>query len=239
MDDMERYGDYNEVDEAPTGSPVLKLIKIAAIVICFAIIGLLGFRIFTFNYYPKSTKTMTFTDGLTEYYNANEGELTVLTQDLQSPYDDPDEGNLFCDHLRVVREAGYLQVTLRFNTSFEKTLLESYKAEIDLDDQSLFTFRLSRSGEDSGTATGTLVSVRWDEFLMYRYATLVFEDVDFGEGDGTAGWIRLETLIDGVYVVEKGKVTDREKVFMNLIYENHDTYSKFSEYKLSGEEAPR
>ncbi|MBQ8528256.1 MAG: hypothetical protein IJ459_00815 [Clostridia bacterium] len=239
MDDLERYGDYNEVDEAPTSSPVLRIIKATALVICFAIIGLIGFRVFTFNYYPASVKTLTFTEGLTEYYNASSGDITVYTQDLQSPYDDPSEGNIFCDHLRVVREAGYLQVTLRFNTSFEKTLAETYSAQIDLDDSAVFDFRLARSGDSNGTPTGRLVSIAWEKFLMYRYATLVFEDVDFGEGDTAANWLRLETRIKGATYLDKADKTRKEKVFLNLIYEDHDTYSKFTEYKLSDGEAPQ
>ena len=244
MDDMERYGDYNEVDESPTTSPLLRVIKLVAIVITFAIIGLIGFRIFTFNYYPAETKAMYFTDGLREYYDSTSGDMTILTQKLRSSYDDPTDGNIFCDHLRVVREAGYLQITLRFNNSFEDTLLNKYLTEVNLSDESLFSFRLVHNGDENATA-GTLVSVEWSEFMMYRYARLVFEDVDFGEGDDKIKWLRLETYIDGVKVTEKNKTTgklektERDKIFMNLIYEDHDTYSKFTEHKLTREEEPK
>lgn len=239
MDDMERYGDYNEVDEAPTKSPVLRIIKAVALIICFSIIGIIGFRMFTFNYYPRESKTLFFTDGLTAHYNAAGGDISILTQELQSPYDDAKEGNLFCDHLRVVREAGYLQVTLRFNNSFETTLLENYKADVELSDESLFSFRLCRDGSEEGVEIGALVHVEWQEFLMYRYAKLVFEDIDFGSGEDAIRWIRLETKLDGVTYTDKDDKLVKDKIFMNLIYEDHDTYSKFTEYKPSREEAPR
>ena len=35
MSDYERYGDYNEVDEAPSQNKTLKIIKLVAIFLCF------------------------------------------------------------------------------------------------------------------------------------------------------------------------------------------------------------
>ena len=90
MDDFERYGDYNEIEEAPKKSAVLKTIKIVAIIVCFSVIGVLGFRVFTFNYYPDSMTKLTFTDNLTAYYNERGGDIEVLTQKLRTRYDDPD-----------------------------------------------------------------------------------------------------------------------------------------------------
>ena len=238
MDDMERYGDYNEVDEPPHKPLGLRLIKACALVICFSVIAFLGFRIFTFNYYPEECKQLYFTDGLTSHYTSENGEISIVTQELQAPYDDPNEGNIFCDHLRVVRDAGYLQITLRFNRSFEDTLLTAYTADVDLTDEDIFAFSLTRNGGESGVQTGKLVHVEWYDFMMYRYARLVFEEVDFGEGDSAAAWIRLETRIDGATYTDKDKV-QHDKVFMNLIYEDHDTYSKFSDYELSKKELPQ
>ena len=69
MDDMERYGDYNEVDEPPRKSGVGLVIKIIAITLCVAVIGLIGFRMMTFKYYPDSVKNIYFTPELLDYYN--------------------------------------------------------------------------------------------------------------------------------------------------------------------------
>ena len=67
MDDMERYGDYNEIDEPPKKSGVLTAIKLIAAIICISVIGLLAFRIFTFNYYPASMKKLYFNETLTAF----------------------------------------------------------------------------------------------------------------------------------------------------------------------------
>ena len=64
MDDLERYGDYNEIDEPPKKSGVLTVIKITAAVIIFSIIGLLAFRLFLFNHAPNEAKNLYFTENL-------------------------------------------------------------------------------------------------------------------------------------------------------------------------------
>ena len=57
MEDIERYGDYNEVDEAPGGGGKVALIlKIAIVALCAVVVGLILFRVILFNYYPKSIK---------------------------------------------------------------------------------------------------------------------------------------------------------------------------------------
>ena len=111
MDDLERYGDYNEVDEPPAKSSASLIIKIIAAVLCGSVILMLGARIYIFNHYPRAMKQLYFTPALTEYYNASGGNLAAKTQQLLYPYDDNDEGNFFCSNLIVVKEAGHLQVT--------------------------------------------------------------------------------------------------------------------------------
>ncbi|MBQ8880041.1 MAG: hypothetical protein IJY69_04285 [Clostridia bacterium] len=233
MDDMERYGDYNEVDEAPTVSPVLKFIKVVAVIICIAVVGVIAFRMFTFNYYPSDMKSLYFTDSFADYYRASDGDIKVETQKLRAPYDDSTDGNFFCDHLRVCRDGGYLQITLRFNVSLARALEENYGVTVDLSDTSKFTFRLYRSGD--GGEIGSLANVEWDEFIMYRYAKLTFENIDFGEGSSAVSWIRLEIFVDGVDA-------DKDKAgiqpFMIPVYENNSEYSKFTEYNLSRGEIP-
>ena len=50
MEDMEHYGDYNEVDEAPSKNPVTTVLKVVLAAVCFLVIGFLAFRIIIFNY---------------------------------------------------------------------------------------------------------------------------------------------------------------------------------------------
>lgn len=237
MDDFERYGDYNEVEDAPSKSTTLKIIKLVAALVCFSVIGLIGFRVFTFNYYPDGMTKLTFTDGLTAYYNEKGTDIEVLTQKLRTKYDDPDFANFFCDNLRVVKDVGYLQLTLRYNTSLAASLSENFGTDVDIDDRALYSFRLAKNPD--GEQTGTLVYSEWESFMMYRYCKLVFEDVDFGTEEDPVNWIRLEIMIDGVQYTDKQDNTKKDKVFMIPVYENNVSYSKFSEYKLSSDEVPK
>ena len=53
MDDLERYGDYNETeDDIPKGkSPVGTILKIFIAIVCIGVVGVLGLRVAIFNYY--------------------------------------------------------------------------------------------------------------------------------------------------------------------------------------------
>ncbi len=239
MDDMERYGDYNEVDESPRKSPVLRIIKIVAIVLIFSIIGFLAFRLFTVNYYPKNMKSLHYSEALAEHYKAKGGDIKIVTQKLHAPYDDEKEGNFFCDHLRVCREAGTLQITVRYNISLSSELEEKYGCKVDMENRELFTFKLWRSGDNADV--GRLVYEEWDSFLMYRYVKLVFEDVDFSVLDNTdkENWLALDIHVDGAKYKDSKTKQWVDKEFKVLVYENLETYTKFKEYKLASSEVPK
>ena len=236
MDDFERYGDYNEIDESPAKSPVLAFIRTVCVILVFSVIGFIAFRVFTFNYYPDSVKELYFNDTLTDFYNEREGDIDALTQSLRAPYDDENKGNFFCDNLIIIPELSQLQVSLRYNTS----LIESLKSELKLDDLSAddpgsFSFRLYTSGESENEEdhiVGRLDYVGFDSFLMYRYYKLVFDDVDFKmDSDDKVNWIRLEIFVKGA---------DSDKPYsMVAIYENNENFDTFKEYKLSGGERPQ
>ena len=221
MEDMERYGDYNEIDEAPSKNPVTTVLKFVLAAVCFLVIGFLAFRIIIFNYYPTEIKNLYFNDTLTAYYNSTGGDMEVLTQELRAPYDDEDDGNFFCDNLFVITGAGQLQVSLRYNDISESGF-------------DAFTFRLVRNPlteEGEPVVLAENPEIIRDSLIMYRYAKLVFDGVEFGldEGENKAEWIRLEIELVG----EK-----KPTVFMIPVYENHSDYSSFDEYKLSAKERP-
>ncbi len=234
MSDFERYGDYNEVDEAPSKNPIGIFIKVVALTLCISVIGLLAFRIIIFNSYPSSMKRLCFNDALTGYYNENDGDITVYTQELRANYDDPDEGNFFCDNLYVIPEISQLQISLRYNVSLMENLREEYGVEIDPYDTSVYTFRLWTSGDSENAEdhiTGKLTTAAWDDQYMYRYVKLVFDGVRLDwEAENPTEWIRLEVFVEGV---------DREEPFMICIYENNADYSRFEEYELKKSEAPQ
>ena len=91
MEDFERYGDYNEIDEPPSKNKMNLILAISAILVIVLVAVVIGIRLFTFNHYPKAMKNLYFNDALTEYYNANDGDIEVYTQDLRAPYDDEDD----------------------------------------------------------------------------------------------------------------------------------------------------
>ncbi len=234
MSDFERYGDYNEIDEAPSKNKVLLAIKIVAIILCFSVVALILLRLWSFKYYPKEMKKIYFTEELTAYYNANGGNIKAETQKLRAPYDDAEEGNFICDHLIVVKDAGHLEITLRYNTAIKSTLegKEYGLTSFDPERQSQFSFRLCRNGatDDDADVLNAAVTTVWDSFLMYRYCKIVFDGVDFGKSSlgGDLNWIRLEVFIDGI-----------EKPFMIPIYEDHEDYSSFKDYEISKGELPQ
>ena len=234
MEDMERYGDYNEVDEAPSKNPVTTALKFVLTAVCFAVIGFLVFRIIIFNYYPAEIKNLHFNDTLTAYYNSVGGDIEVLTQKLRAPYDDEDDGNFFCDNLFVITGADQLQVSLRYNDAIHATFLEKYGVDISESGFDAFNFRLVRNpltddGEPVLLAENPEIIT--DSLMMYRYAKLVFDGVEFGldAGENKAEWIRLEIELGG---------TEEKTVFMIPVYENNSDYASFDEYKLSAKERP-
>ena len=236
MDDFERYGDYNEVDEPPTKNRMLSFIKTVCVVLVFSIIGFLAFRVFSFNYYPSSAKDIYFNDSLTAFYNEREGDIGALTQSLRAPYDDADKGNFFCDNLIIIPELGQLQLSVRYNISMLSSLEQDLSlSDLSPDDKDLFTFRLYMSGESEDEAehiVGRLDYVGFDSFLMYRYYKLVFDDIDFKmDSEDKINWIRLEIFVNGV--------SDDKPYSMVAVYENNESYDTFKEYKLSGGERPQ
>ena len=233
MEDMERYGDYNEVDESPTKNPVIRALKILVAAVCFAVMGFLLFRIALFNYYPKSMSRLYFDAVLTEYHNSTGGDIGALTQDLRYPYDDADDGNFFCDNLFVIDGAGQIQISMRYNDAIYESFKEKYGVEVS-DEVTPIRYTLVRDPitEDGEPILLAEVSEFIDDsLLMYRYKKLVFNGVDLGldAGEDKVEWIRLEIELIGA---------KKKTVFAVPIYENNASYSTFSEHKLSSGEKP-
>ena len=214
MDDLERYGDYNDTDDEPSGrGPAGIIIKVIAALVLVAVIGVMGFRITIFNNYPKSMSRIVWTDALTEYYTATGGEIVALTQSTRLSYDHPKEGNFFFGELIIVPDAEYLVVTVRYNTSLMESIKTKYKLELDPDSDpfDIFDFKLVRTLEgyvapEEGSeevpteVVGTIGATASESQMMYRYARIAFDGVDFGLGEGETpvGWYRLEIMIKGV-----------------------------------------
>lgn len=232
MDDMERYGDYNDTDDDGGKRGIVgTIIKILIAVVCIVVVGFIAFRIYIFNYYPESVSGVIYTDALAEHYSATGGSLGAFTQENNVKYDDPNDGNFWFDKLVILPDADHLQVSIRYNTSLMDNILAEYGVALDKDalPTDLFDFKLARTktgyiGSEGSTEpvpveyVGSLGAYVNDANLMYRYCRLAFDGVDFGldEGEETVGWFRLEITVKGaekiptfmlpVYVAEYGMI---------------------------------
>ena len=207
MEDMERYGDYNDTDDEEKAKPSLVgiLIKVLAALVIIAVLGILIFRIVIFNNYPASMSTLYVTDSLA----ALGEDLSPLTQTNGVKYDDAKDGNFFFDHLVVVPEANHLQVTVRYNTSLINNINAKFGSKIHVDTAptEIFNFAITRTAtgyvaEEGETnfpteSAGDLVYVATDSSFMYKYVRLAFDNCDLGldEGESKVGWVRLEITV--------------------------------------------
>ena len=233
MEDIERYGDYNEVDEAPGGNknPVTFFLKGLIIAICLLVVGVLTFRLVLFNYYPSEMKNIYFNDELTELYKSNNGEIDAKTQSLRAPYDDPDFASFFADNLIIIKEAGQLQLSIRYNESVFDSIEEKYGVRFDSESENLFSFELERipfEESEAAYSVGELDYCASDSLLIYTYYKLVFDGVEF-LGEDESDWLRLKITLNNVPSAEP---------YYILVYENTDEYSALGDYKLSGKEKP-
>ena len=232
MEDMERYGDYNEVEEVPgRRSLVGWVLRVLVAVVIVAVVGTLGFRLVLFEYYPKSIENVYFNETLAEYYEQTGGEIGAKTQHIRFPYDDSEEGNFFSDHLVVIDGADQLQISVRLNVATIDAIEEKYGLEgLSRENIDYFSYRLV---DNEGRVLGEGGAVVTEKAAMYRYAKLVFDGVDlFDREDGAAPskWIRLEIFVAG---------GDTEKPFAMLpIYENNEEHDTFTDYSLSRKERP-
>ncbi len=245
MDDFERYGDYNEIDESPKKSVVGLILKMFIVVLCLGVVGFMIFRVIIFNHYPKEMKNIYFTEELTEHYNNTSGDIGALTQELLNSrnygYDDAKEGNFFCKYFVYIPATKELQITLRYNESLMKNIKDKYGISLDADSEDNFSYRLvamrkndtpdeNLSAEKLGTPMeAEIVAEEYDSFLMYRYVRLVFDGVELCDGEeNEVDWIRLEVTVNGV---------ENAEPYMIAIYLNDERFPLVP-YKLSSKEKP-
>ena len=166
------------------------------------------------------------TDSLADYAS-NNGNMELLTQKIRIPYDHATQGNFFCDNLLVVKDAGHLQISVRYNESVKESMIKYYGIEdFEVEDYHRFSFRLWRSGDEEtpdGYEIGRVSDVLWDSYAMYHYCLVAFEDVSF---DDDISWIRLEIFVEG---------SESDTPFMVAIYENNEVYNSFTQVKYKGE----
>ncbi|MBQ7333490.1 MAG: hypothetical protein IJW38_03990 [Clostridia bacterium] len=231
---MERYGDYNEYEEdlPKSKNPILLIIKILIAIVCLAVIGVLVFRISFFNYYPDSMENLYFDEVLTEYYNANSGNLEVKTQEIRAKYDNPEVATFICDNLYVIDGASQLQLSIRYNESAIEYIENQLSLSgLDASDPELFSYKLVTYDDELKSEIQLDAAVKpavYETKLMYHYYKLICNGVELG-GLNDPGWIRLDVFVKGA-----------EKKFASIyIYENNDSYSIFENYELKSEDTPK
>ncbi|MBR2930532.1 MAG: hypothetical protein IKC32_04815 [Clostridia bacterium] len=213
MEDMERYGDYNEVDGEDEGKKGVLgiIIKLLIGAVLVGVIGVIAFRIFIFNTYPSEVSELIMTDKLEDFLVGYDGTPEAFSQSAQARYDDPKEGNFFFDHLVVIPEADHIQFAVRYNESFFDSVKKEFGVEIDpaSDPFEIFDFKLVMTErgyqppEDGTTepvpleTVGSLGAATTATSFMYRYLRLAFDEVDLGLGEGETpvGWVRLDITL--------------------------------------------
>ena len=235
MSDYELYGDYTEYeDDIPKKKgPAGLIIKLVIAAACLSVVGILGFRIFLFNYYPEAMKSLYFTENLTEHYGEVGADMEALSQSYPYMYDDAEEGNFFGDCVLVVRDAGEIQCTIRYNSSVFERLSAKHGVELD-PETTVFRFTLERNPESEGGVAEEIGELTYDgtkTVVMYTYRKLAFSGIDFGTGEDRIRWLRVRITIDGV---DMGK-----EEYLIPIYHDHEQFDKFEEYELSENEVPR
>ena len=167
MSDYERYGDYNEIDDdgARSGGKFMLVLKIITLVLCATVVGIIVFRLVSFNVYPSSVSRLYFNDTLTEHYLADPEGFEVMTQKIRYIYDDEDKGNFFCEHLYVLPDARQLQITVRYNKATVERIAAERELELDSKDSGLFKFRLV---DNYGRVLGTESEAVFDPKATHR-----------------------------------------------------------------------
>lgn len=204
---------------------VIKIITISAILVFCAAVVL---RIIFASYYPKDMKKIYYTDSLSDYYNENNG-MKAETQKIRVYYDNNKSGSFFASHPIYIRDAGNLQITLRYNDSSLERVEKFYGTENLTPENSLFTYRLTvcyGDNEDGGMMLQTYESAvqMYDNKLFYNYNKVVFDGIDYTD----ATWMRVDIYLSGY-----------SEVFGSIVvYENNSEWNVFSEYKIGKGERP-
>ncbi len=216
---------------------MFKRAMVLCLVLCLSLVfGAVVFRIHIAEHYPKDTVRMVFTEPLAAYYHENRATFAPKTQNIRFPYDSAEDGNFFASGLIAVKEAGNLQVTLRYNESTLPKVAGFYGlAEVPEASDGLFRYTLTASyneteeGESYRTYPASYLAE--DEAYMYRYGKLVFDGVDF-EG---AAWMRVD-----IYFGEEEKPFGHICVYEARAFDGERVIEMpFKDYTPDKEDLPR
>ncbi len=208
-----------------------RIISVTISVLIFLFIGALLFRIWSADYCPKSMKRLYFTEELIEEYRQDPEGFEAYRQNIRIKYDDSKEGYYFALNTIVVPSGDALQTTVRYNDSLFEALELEYGFAPDKEKEDMFiysAFACTGSDGDDGY-TGTeykLDEIVYDEFWMYTYAKLCFDNIDL---DGVY-WVRIDVYLNDAEKTRLGSL---------VVYENTEDYNELEELKFSKSELPK
>lgn len=246
MSDYERYADYDRgEDEEPLGPPpsrfsvVIKRILKTLLILLLAVACLtMLFRMIVSGYYPGEMKRLYRTEALSAYVAATGVQPTVTTQKIRVPFESEilesnemeeaqnaksQNGYFYAANLRVVREAGSVQFSLRMNRQALKDIAAAYGVAEITSPGDAFTFILTDTEGRRYEPTVILT----DEALFYHYIKLCFDGVTLND----VAWLRVEMDVNGADMTAE----EHPKLAV-CVYENHEEYASFDTYRLSRKE---
>ena len=189
MEDYERYGDYNNVDDDGKYGrrrPILRLLKILVTVTLFLFSGFLVFRLIVAEYYPRELRGLRMTEPLSAYAESN--DLSPEKLKINVPYDNNVRANFIADNLVIERETGAVQFTLRLSRDTMARLSETVGEDVGKQpDESYFIVTLC---DDLGNRYEKTDQIG-RSYLWYRAVKYCFDGVRF---DGV-GWIRADVYL--------------------------------------------
>ena len=189
MEDYERYGDYNNVDDDGKYGrhrPILRLLKILVTVTLFLFSGFLVFRLIVAEYYPRELRGLRMTEPLSAYAESNDLSPEKLKIDV--PYDNNVRANFIADNLVIERGEGAVQFTLRLSRDTMARLSETVGEDVGKKpDESYFIVTLC---DDLGNRYEKTDQIG-RSYLWYRAVKYCFDGVRF---DGV-GWIRADVYL--------------------------------------------
>ena len=214
MADLERYSDYNNVDDEEEGyggkrrSPIGRIIKLFVCLFLFSICGLIVVRMILSGYYPKEMKRFYMTDALRVY--AETEEIDPEKDSIGVPYDDNKDASFVAANLWLEKDAGAMQLSVRMTSRTFEILAERIGATDPIvyngESSSLFAFSLVDNYGNRYTPSYTDDT----SYLWYHATKLCFDGVDLSDELDLA-WIRLD-----IYYIGNGEPADDAEPYASI-----------------------
>ncbi len=216
-----------------------KILILCLVLAILAVFAAICYRIYINEHFPRESTSIEFTEGLTAYYKKDPAGFAAYTRKIRVPVEDNKNGKFRADELIVVPDAGFLQVTLRYNEYILPVLQEKYElAELPTAAPELFSYTLTVAylTDDPDGKYQTYQPTLCREstaYGLYTYDKLVFEGVDFTD----AVWMRVDIYYKDAPVSEAyGAIAVYE---VSTIYEDQRVELPLRKYRVKKGELPQ